>query len=250
MNRKKVLAGNWKMNMHHQDAIDFFQQLKKTEFPVVVEVMLFPPSIYLTEAIHILSDKVKLGAQNCHTEDKGAFTGEISAAMLATIQCKAILVGHSERRMFFNETNDIIAQKVKRVLESALTLVLCCGETAEQRADGMHFSTIERQLRSAIADIKPEKINQLIIAYEPVWAIGTGQNASPEQAQEMHAYIRRMLAEMLGDEHAENIPILYGGSCKPDNAKGIFSQPDIDGGLIGGASLQLSDFISLIKALA
>lgn len=214
------------------------------------QVILIPPFIHLT-GIHNLigsTKKVFLGAQNCHQHQSGAFTGEVSAAMLVSCGASHVILGHSERREYFGETDELLAEKVKFVLENSLTPIFCCGERLEVREAGGHEKLVTMQVEKALFGLSAEEIRKVVIAYEPVWAIGTGKTASAEQAQEMHAFIRNQIAAKYDQEVADSISILYGGSVKPDNAREIFSQPDVDGGLIGGASLKSRDFTNIVKA--
>lgn len=214
------------------------------------EVILIPPFIHLT-GIHNLigsSKNIFLGAQNCHQEKDGAFTGEVSASMLVSVGATHVILGHSERREYFSETDDLLSEKVKFTLENNLIPIFCCGERLEVREAGNHETLVKEQVEKALFGLSSDEIKKVVIAYEPVWAIGTGKTASAEQAQEMHAFIRNQIASKFSQEVADEISILYGGSVKPDNAREIFSQPDVDGGLIGGASLKSRDFTNIIKA--
>ena len=186
-----------------------------------------------------------VGAQNCSAYDKGAYTGEVSAKMLKSLDVDYCIIGHSERRKYFGETNEILAEKINRVIENNMSPIYCVGEVLEERESGRHFEVVKEQLEKGLFHLDGDAIYDAIIAYEPVWAIGTGKTATPEQAQEIHAYIRGLIAEKYGKEVAENTSILYGGSCKPSNAKELFANPDVDGGLIGGASLKAEDFVNI-----
>lgn len=250
--RKRIVAGNWKM---HTDLHEGYQLMKETieairsEDLEKTEVMLFPPFIHLkTFANTINGSGITLGAQNCHYAESGAFTGEISVPMLKSASVGAVLVGHSERRQYYNETDETVALKLEAVASAGMTAILCCGETLEERESGNHFDVVDAQISTALCTLSPENLERVVIAYEPVWAIGTGVTASEDQAQEMHAFIRKVVGREHGEDLAERIRILYGGSVKPANASGLFSQPDIDGGLIGGASLNSGDFLSIIRA--
>ena len=213
------------------------------------EVILFPPFIHLGGIQSLIgSTSIKLGAQNCHQNASGAYTGEVSAAMLASIGATHVILGHSERREYFKESDELLAEKVKHALENDLVPVFCCGEMLESRDAGSQEAVVGEQVSRALFGLSPEEISKVVIAYEPVWAIGTGKTASAAQAQEMHAFIRLQLAAQYDQEIADSISILYGGSVKPDNAQEIFSQPDVDGGLIGGASLKSRDFTNIVKA--
>ncbi len=257
--RKKIVAGNWKMNKTHQEGMDFFLDLfKLVEGEEILledtgkklpEIVIAPPYILLSDACGLVQAwEGKIAAQNCSSEKSGAFTGEISAAMLKSINVDYVIVGHSERRNYFHETNQLIAKKIDRALENKLSVICCIGETLQEREANKEFQTITHQIEECLFHLTNEQIKNIVIAYEPVWAIGTGKNATAEQAQEMHNYIRSVISGKFGKEISENISILYGGSCNPQNAKQIFSQSDVDGGLIGGASLVAKDFMEVIKA--
>jgi triosephosphate isomerase (TIM) len=248
--RTKIVAGNWKMNKTWSETLQFFNDLKRNshELPKNVEVIVAPPSLYLSQLTNE-SQPVILAAQNAHQENKGAFTGEISCSMLKSLNIDYCIIGHSERRMYFNESNELVEKKVKAALANEVSPILCCGETLEEREANTHFDIIESQL-SFIKNLSVKEVRNIVIAYEPVWAIGTGKTASSEQAQEIHQFIRNLLSKWHGEELANQIRILYGGSCKPDNALELFNCPDIDGGLIGGASLVPEDFIAIIKSAA
>ena len=249
--RKNIVAGNWKMNKNFQEAESLMLQLAeyKKNNKTNCEVYIAPPSLYLTTAKNIFAhDEVKVFAQDISEHDKGAYTGEISVEMIKSAGLNGSIVAHSERRQYHNETDSHAAQKVKNLLNAGLTPIYCNGETLEQRKTGQHLDVVKKQTETALFELSAEEIKKVVIAYEPVWAIGTGETATPEQAQEIHAFIRNLIAEKYGKDTADEISILYGGSVKPDNAKEIFSQPDIDGGLIGGASLKIEDFSKIIEA--
>jgi len=213
------------------------------------EVILFPPFIHLGGIQSLIgSTPIKLGAQNCHESESGAYTGEISASMLASLGATHVILGHSERREYFGETDELLASKIQQALAHDLTPAFCCGEKLESREAGTQEAIVGEQIKQSLFGLSEEAIKQVVIAYEPVWAIGTGKTASAEQAQEMHAFIRNQLATKYDQATADGVSILYGGSVKPDNAKEIFSQPDVDGGLIGGASLKSRDFTNIVKA--
>lgn len=252
--RKNIVAGNWKMNLDLNQGIQLFndiQELIKQEVNGVQEVIVCSPSIHLSSLTKISGDNsnLSIGAQNCHFADSGAFTGEISASMIASTGAKYVIIGHSERRLYFSESNQLLAQKLDSVLKNDLHPIFCIGETLEERNGGTYFDVIREQISQASFHLDADKFSKLILAYEPVWAIGTGLTASPEQAQEIHAFIRSLLSEKYGQQIANNMTILYGGSCNPKNASELFAQEDIDGGLIGGASLKARDFVDIIKAL-
>ena len=247
--RKKIVAGNWKMNMNHQEALALINDLKNNEAQMndEVQVIIAPPSIYLSEFSQISSERIALAAQNCNENEIGAYTGELSVGMLNSIGLKYCLVGHSERREYFGETNELLKLKVNALLSQELTPIYCFGEVLTERESGNHFNIIKEQVSKALFHLNETEITNVILAYEPVWAIGTGVTASPEQAQEVHAFVRELLAEKYGQTIAEEISILYGGSCKPSNAKELFANPDVDGGLIGGAALKAETFIPVIN---
>lgn len=248
--RKKIVAGNWKMNKNASEAQELMTQLLeyKKQHQTQCEVWIAPPSLYLMMAKDLLKDsEIGVFSQDMSTQDSGAFTGEISADMLKSIGADGSLIGHSERRQYHHEDDKSCAVKIKKALEKGLTPVYCNGETLDQRKAEQHLDVVKTQTETALFDLSAEEIKKVVIAYEPVWAIGTGETASPEQAQEIHAHIRKSIAEKYGQEVADEISILYGGSVKPDNAKEIFSQPDIDGGLIGGAALKIEDFSKIIE---
>lgn len=251
--RKNIVAGNWKMNCNLPEGKKLASEvinMVQDEVRGTTEVVLIPPFVHLT-GIHNLigsASNIQLGAQNCHQEASGAFTGEVSASMLKSVGVNYVILGHSERREYLKETDSILAEKVRHVLDNGLVPIFCCGEKLEVREAGDHEKLVEQQIKEALFGLSEEEIKKVVIAYEPVWAIGTGKTASAEQAQEMHAFIRNQISNQYKPEVAEEISILYGGSVKPDNAKEIFSQPDVDGGLIGGASLKSRDFTDIVKA--
>ncbi len=252
--RNKIVAGNWKMNTIVRDGVALASminnQLKDVELREDVKVIIAPPFIHLTFVRQVVDcKKVLVAAQNCATEDAGAFTGEISAEMLKMLGCNSVILGHSERRAYYGETSETLIKKTEQVLKNEMTPIFCCGEMLEQREAGNHFKIVEVQVSEALFHLSEEDFAKIIIAYEPVWAIGTGVTASKEQAQEMHAFIRNFVKQKYGNKVADNLSILYGGSVKPNNAKEIFAEPDVDGGLIGGASLKPESFIDIIKAI-
>lgn len=250
--RKKIVAGNWKMNLDLEQGLGLISeitQMHKDELLEGPETIIFPSYVYLSSAAGLLKgSKVELGAQNINENKNGAFTGEVSAEMLLSVSCKWVIIGHSERRQYYGEHNALLFKKVKTALASQLKPIYCCGETLEEREAGKHFEINKTQISEGLFALSEEEIKQVTIAYEPVWAIGTGKTASKEQAQEIHAYIRQILAEKYGQAIADQVRILYGGSVKPDNAAELFAQKDIDGGLIGGASLKSRDFMEIVKA--
>lgn len=249
--RKKIVAGNWKMNKNFSEARELTEEIMayRKEKPFACEVWIAPPAVYLQHAAE-MSDQDHSGvfAQDMSEHESGAYTGEISADMLKSIGVQGSIIGHSERRQYHGETDSHCNRKVKLALEKGLTPIYCNGETLEQRKSGQHLEVVKNQTEVALFTLSAEEIKKVVIAYEPVWAIGTGETASPEQAQEIHAHIRTLIANKYGRNVADQVSILYGGSVKPDNAKEIFSQPDIDGGLIGGAALKLEDFSKIIEA--
>lgn len=251
--RKKIVAGNWKMNMNLEEGLSFAKSLNQYfdgNPSHKAEVILCTPYIHLSGVAEILhKGKVMLGAQNCAAEASGAYTGEVSATMIRSTGAAYVIIGHSERRTYYNETDAILNRKTALALSNGLTVIFCCGEIKEERESGRHMDVVRRQLREGLFSLSPADIKRIVIAYEPVWAIGTGLTATPEQAQEMHKFIRSLVEEKYGRDIAEELTILYGGSCKPSNASEIFSKPDVDGGLIGGASLKKEDFVAIVEAL-
>ena len=248
--RTKIVAGNWKMNKTASEAAALIEEIKKEVADVAkVDVVVCPPFTDLKDAAAACKgSNVKLGAQNIHWEASGAFTGEISAAMLKDLGVEYVIIGHSERRQYFGETDETVNKRTKAALAAGLTPLVCVGETLEERDAGKMESVVVRQTKAGLADLGEDDIAKIVIAYEPVWAIGTGRTATPAQAQEVHALIRRTLAELAPGDVANSVRIQYGGSMKPENAKELMSQPDIDGGLIGGAALKADSFAAIIKA--
>ena len=251
--RTRVIAGNWKMNLTFEEAGELIDRLdeylRKTELDNK-EVIIFPPYVYLELAGDIAEENPALsfGAQNVSEHESGAYTGEISARMLFSMGVEFVIVGHSERRKYFHESNEILARKVNQCIDNDMIPVFCVGEDLEQREKNNHFEVIKTQLQEGLFHLEEEEIRMCIIAYEPVWAIGTGVTATPEQAEEMHAFIRKLLSERYDEEVADEITILYGGSVKASNAAAIFAQKNVDGGLIGGASLKFEEFVKIIEA--
>jgi triosephosphate isomerase len=249
--RRKFIAGNWKLNpADEQGCLDLLRQLKSRLEPFSrVETAVCPPFTALHWAAQILKEtRIRWGAQDLFWEDTGAFTGEVSAPMLKAVGCRYVIVGHSERRQYFGEKDEDVRRKAKAALRHSLTPIICVGETLEQREARMHREIVSGQMREAVSGLTEAELASVVIAYEPVWAIGTGKTATPEQAQEMHAYIRSILSEMYNRAAADQIQILYGGSVKPDNARDLLQQPDIDGALVGGASLKAGDFAEIVRA--
>jgi len=248
--RRTVIAGNWKMNKDLSEAIKLISEIKSNigNKPENVDVIIFPPYIALeTASTLIKGTPIKLGAQNMHQESSGAFTAEISAPMLKSVGCEYVILGHSERRSIFGETDELINTKLKKAFAENLKPVFCIGETLEQREAGIMKDIIKNQVEKGLSGIPETDIDNLIIAYEPVWAIGTGKTATPEQAEEVHLFIRNLIADLYSTETAENIVIQYGGSVKPANAELLLTQPDIDGALIGGACLKADSFTAIIN---
>ncbi len=248
--RKKIVAGNWKLNTTVQEGVALATEVEKLYNETGakdVTVVLGVPATHLTEVAKA-TKSVAVSSQNCAKEASGAYTGEISAAMVKSTGAKYCILGHSERREYYGETNEILAVKTVQALANGLTPIFCIGEVLAERESGKLWDVIKEQLVKGAFGLSADDFKKLVIAYEPVWAIGTGKVASPAQAQEMHKYIREQIAGKYGKEVADSISILYGGSCKPDNAKEIFSNPDVDGGLIGGASLKAADFMGIINA--
>ena len=247
--RKKIVAGNWKMNYDLAETEMFLVDLKKQVIPEKVGVMIAPSFANLNHAFNSLREHpVEVVAQNMHQSDSGAFTGEISAKMLISVGVNTVIIGHSERRAYFNEDNAVLAEKVNTALENEMTVIFCIGEELEDRKNKRHFEIIETQITEGLFHISNDAWKNVIIAYEPVWAIGTGETATPEQAQEMHEFIRSTIQEAYSQEVADSVSILYGGSVKPDNAKEIFGQEDVDGGLVGGASMKVDSFMKIINS--
>lgn len=248
--RKNIVAGNWKMNNNYSDAQQLMFQLLeyKKNNKTNCEVCIAPPSLYLTMAKNVFKDnQISVFSQDVSEYDSGAYTGEISAEMLSSIGINGSLVAHSERRLYHGETDSHANVKIKKLLDKNLTPIYCNGENLDTRKAGDYLEVVANQTKTALFTLSAEEIKKVVIAYEPVWAIGTGETASAEQAQEVHAFIRNLIAEKYGKEVADEISILYGGSVKPDNAKEIFSMPDVDGGLIGGAALKIGDFTKIIE---
>ena len=251
--RKKIAAANWKMNCTLPQAEDLLNKLSTANVHVTEEKIsiIAVPYAYLLLAKQILAAKqnIFVAAQNCYTKKSGAYTGEISAEMLQSMQIPYVIIGHSERRDYFNETNSMLADKVNIALEYNIQPIFCCGEALDIREAGTQNSFVEKQLKDSLFHLTNEQIIKVVIAYEPIWAIGTGKTATNEQAQEMHQHIRKVLAGKFGNDIANNISILYGGSVKGNNAKELFAQKDVDGGLVGGASLNADEFTTIINSL-
>lgn len=247
--RKPVIAGNWKLFKTVAEAVAMVTELKSLVASVKdVEIVVAPVFTALTKTSDVLSGtNVKLAAQDCYWEDEGAYTGEVSPKLLLDAGCSHVIIGHSERRQFFGETDIVVNKKCLAAIKAGLTAIVCIGETLAEREAGETFNVIDAQIKGAFSEFANESFEKIIIAYEPVWAIGTGKTASNEQAQEVHAHIRTLIGKMFGDPVSQSLRILYGGSVKPDNVKGLMSQPDIDGALVGGASLKADSFASIVK---
>lgn len=249
--RKRIVAGNWKMNTTLPEGLELAKAVveRSVVLPKAIELVLIPPFTNINEVVkQVKGTNIKVGAQNCAEWVKGAYTGEVSASMISSTGATYVVIGHSERREFFNEDNKMLFRKIKQALQNHLTPIYCCGEKLQERESCNFFEVVEKQINESLFELSKEEMLQVVIAYEPVWAIGTGKNATSQQAQDMHAFIRTTLAKKFGKEVADSISILYGGSCKPSNAEEIFARPDVDGGLIGGASLVADDFIAIANS--
>ncbi|WP_133777305.1 triose-phosphate isomerase [Pedobacter nutrimenti] len=248
--RKKIVAGNWKMNLDYAEGVSLFSEIVnmvRDEQKGEQLAVICAPFIHLNSLSKLGGTTVKIGAQNCHQNESGAFTGEISAKMIKSVGCEYVIIGHSERRQYFAESDELLAAKTSAALKNNLIPIFCIGETLDERNNGSYFDVIKTQLTGGVFGLSAEEFSKVVLAYEPVWAIGTGLTATSEQAQEVHAYIRKEIAAKYGEELAEKTTILYGGSCNPKNAAELFAQKDIDGGLIGGASLKSRDFVDIVK---
>ena len=249
--KKQIVAGNWKMNTTLEDGIALIERIKELSksVPSDVELIVSPPFTHLyTVAASLRNSRIQASSQNCAAWEKGAYTGEVSVDMIASVGATHVIIGHSERREYFKETSKSLLEKVNLSLSRNLTPIFCCGEVLKERDANKHFDVVKTQIDEVLCKLEPKQAQKVIIAYEPVWAIGTGRTATPEQAQEMHSFIRQLIVAKFGNNVANNISILYGGSCKPENAAELFAKPDVDGGLIGGASLNASDFIAIAKS--
>ncbi|MCH4895983.1 triose-phosphate isomerase [Marinilabiliaceae bacterium JC040] len=250
--RKNIVAGNWKMNKSLDQGLELVNDINKEVEKLNnlnADIIIGTPFIHLADANRsIKNDAISIAAQNCAKENNGAFTGEISAEMIKSTNTEYVILGHSERREYYFETSETLSEKVHRCLENNLKIIFCIGESLEVREANKHFNLVKEQLDSVVFKLDDEDFKNIVIAYEPIWAIGTGLTATTEQAQEMHAFIRQQIANNYSNEIAENTSILYGGSCKPSNAKELFSNKDVDGGLIGGASLDADSFIKIVSA--
>jgi triosephosphate isomerase len=251
--RNKIIAANWKMNLLFPEAEELIGNIIESvgsELTDFVQIIICPPFPYLELAVELTHETgILIGAQNVHQLDKGAYTGEVSAPMLKSLMVDCCIVGHSERRKYFSESDELLHDKVKSLLNHDITPIFCCGESLDEREKGNHFQVVKNQLVNSIFLLSKTDFQRIIIAYEPVWAIGTGVNATPEQADEMHAFIRELIMNVYDEITSANTSILYGGSCNSKNAAELFQKPNIDGGLIGGASLTLEEFLKIIKAI-
>ncbi len=249
--RKNIVAGNWKMNTTVPEGIELAKAVvaRSAEVPAEVKLIVATPFTHLYPVAEVVKGTVVgLSAENCADHAKGAYTGEVSADMLVSAGCEYTILGHSERRQYYGETDEKLVEKTKLALGAGLKVILCVGENLDEREAGKHFDVCEAQIKNVLYNFTAEDMKNIIVAYEPVWAIGTGKTATSEQAEEIHAFIRKVVADKFGAQVADDLTILYGGSCKPSNAKELFAQPDIDGGLIGGASLKADDFIAIALA--
>lgn len=249
--RKNIVAGNWKMNKTLQEGIALAKELNESlkQQKHNCTVVLATPHIHLASIVQVVdSDIIKVAAQNCSDKDHGAYTGETSAKMIKSTGASYVLIGHSERRQYHCENNDLLNKKIKIALANDLSPIFCFGEKLEERENDMHFDVVKKQLAEVLFNLSVEDFSKIVLAYEPVWAIGTGKTASVEQVEEMHAFIRETLTSQFNANISDKVTILYGGSCKPSNAKELFANPDVDGGLIGGASLDAADFLAIINA--
>lgn len=247
--RKHIVAGNWKMHKNNQETIALLEEIIAKKTSTTTEIVVAPTFVNLLTAVEKTNGKgITVAAQNMHQAEGGAFTGEIAADMLTSIGVNSVILGHSERRAYFHETDALLANKVNTALNHNMRVIFCFGEELKDRQKNNHFNIVEYQLRDALFHLSKDDWQKIVLAYEPVWAIGTGETATPEQAQEMHQFIRTLINKVYGNDVADNVSILYGGSVKPDNAKEIFSKPDVDGGLIGGAALKAEDFLAIANA--
>jgi len=249
--RKNIVAGNWKMNKTFQEAEELIDRIVvgMEDTSLKCELIICPPALYLEVASDYAEEsRLSVGAQNVSEHEKGAYTGEISAPMLDSVDVEYCIVGHSERRKYHGETNAQLAKKTDLLLDYGIRPIFCCGEVLEEREKAIQFNVVKKQITEGLFHLSADEFSNLVIAYEPVWAIGTGKTATPEQAQEMHAFIRNLISEKYGKNIADEVSILYGGSCNPGNAKTLFSNPDVDGGLIGGASLKADDFLKIAQS--
>lgn len=248
--RKNIVAGNWKMNNDIQQTYSLLEEIIKNKPNTNTEIIVAPSFVSLPLAMQKLEGSgIKVAAQNAHQNESGAFTGEVSIPMLKSIGVNTVILGHSERRAYFGETNSLLSEKVNTALKYNFTVIFCFGEELSERKAEKHFDVVERQIKEGLFHLTTDQWKNIVLAYEPVWAIGTGETATPDQAQEIHAFVRQLIASEYGSSVANVVSILYGGSVKPDNAKEIFANPDVDGGLIGGASLKADDFLQIVSAI-
>jgi len=249
--RKNIVAGNWKMNTTVPEGVALAKEVNEAlkDFNANCDVIICVPATHLCPVAAVIDqNKLGLGAENCANHKSGAYTGEVSAAMVASTTAKYVILGHSERRQYYGETAETLREKVALALENGLTPIFCIGEVLAERENGTYNEVVKAQIEDGLFNLTAEEFSRIILAYEPVWAIGTGKTATADQAEDMHAHIRKVIADKYGKEVAENTSILYGGSCKPSNAAELFAKPDVDGGLIGGASLKCPDFMGIVKA--
>jgi triosephosphate isomerase len=247
--RQKIVAGNWKMNKNLQEGIELAKEIDKLVSGLTandVKVILAPSFVSITEVRKAVSPKISVSAQNCAAEASGAYTGEVSASMIKSTGAEYTIIGHSERRAYYGETDAILLKKVKLALANGLKPIFCIGEVLEERESGKHFDVVKKQIENGLFELTADEFKNVVLAYEPVWAIGTGKTATSAQAQEIHKFIRETVASKYGKAVADNTSILYGGSCKASNAKELFANPDVDGGLIGGAALVATEFLGII----
>lgn len=249
--RKNIVAGNWKMNTTLAEGVGLAKDVNEAlkGFEANCDVVICVPFTHLASVNAVIDgNKLGLGAENCADHKSGAYTGEVSAAMVASTGAKYVILGHSERRQYYGETSETLKEKLALALANGLTPIFCIGEVLEQRENGTYLDVVKTQIEEALFNLSADDFGKIILAYEPVWAIGTGKTATDDQAEEMHAFIRSVIAKKYGEEVADNTSILYGGSCKPSNAKALFAKPNVDGGLIGGASLEAESFMGIVKA--
>ena len=248
--RKNIVAGNWKMNTTVPEGVKLAKEVNAALEGITAkcDVVIGVPFTHLTAVKAVIGEKLGLSAENCADKVKGAYTGEVSAAMVASTGATYVILGHSERRQYYGETAETLKDKVALALENGLTPIFCIGEVLEERENGTYFDVIKAQIVESLFDLSAEDFGKIVLAYEPVWAIGTGKTATADQAQEIHAFIRGLIAEKYGNQVADDTTILYGGSCKPSNAKELFEKPDVDGGLIGGAALDAASFMGIVTA--
>ncbi len=246
--KQKIIAGNWKMNLSMEEGLDLVKNITASKSNNERQILIFPTFLHIPVLANLLTDKIKLGAQNFYPKENGAYTGEVSLIQLKNLGVEYVLIGHSERRMYFHENESFLKEKVDFALQHQMKIVFCCGEPLTEREGGFHFNFVKKQLEASLFHLPVESLSMITIAYEPIWAIGTGVTATTAQAEEMHEAIRTWVEEKYNRSAAENISILYGGSCNDKNAKELFDCPNIDGGLIGGAALKADSFLNIINA--